>query len=162
MRNFVVRYGILGGSISIALGIMNWLMIAQPFGPKISELLGYTSIVISLLTIPFGIKYYRDKINNRLVSFTEAFKIGMGISLITSLIMGLYGALFFAIEGERFKAWQEKWLTPTELEQIRVQAAAMPEYMQSPIFQGVIMFIMVFLIGFVINILSTVVLVRKS
>ncbi|WP_422105195.1 DUF4199 domain-containing protein [Winogradskyella sp.] len=162
MKKFVIRYGILGASISIALGLLNWFFIAPAYGPKTSESIGYLTIIISLLTIPLGIKYYRDKLNNGLVSFKDGFKIGTGITLIASIIMGLYGMLFFAIEGDDFEAWQQKWFSPEELAQAQLQMATMPEYMQTPLFQGVVMFIMVFLIGTIINLISAIVLKRTA
>ncbi|WP_298904051.1 DUF4199 domain-containing protein [uncultured Psychroserpens sp.] len=158
MRKFVIHYGIIGASISIVFGLLNWFFIAPRYGPNISETIGYLSIIASLLTIPLGIKYFRDKLNNEFVSFSEGFKIGIGITFIASIIMGIYGMLFFAIEGDHFKQWQQQWFTEAELEKAQMHMATIPEYMQSPIFQGLIMFIMVFLIGTAINLTSVLVL----
>lgn len=159
MKRFVIRYGILGASISILLGLLNWVFIAPEYGPNISETVGYLSIVMSLLTIPLGIKYFRDKLNDGRVSFNEGFKIGTGITLITAIIMGLYGMLFFLIEGDDFMAWHEQWASQIDMRQANV--TNMPEYMLSPWFQGVVMFIMVFLIGIIINLVSVLVLKRN-
>ncbi|WP_353777715.1 DUF4199 family protein [Winogradskyella sp. 3972H.M.0a.05] len=158
MKKFVLRYGIIGASISIVLGLLNWFFIAPAYGPNLSESIGYLSITVSLLTIPLGIKYFRDKLNSGIVSFNEGIKIGFGITLISSLLMAIYGMLFFVIEGDDFRAWQQKWFTEAELQEAQVHMATMPEYMQSPAFQGVIMFLMVFLIGTIINLISTLAL----
>lgn len=162
MRKFIIRYGVLGASVSIALGLLNWFFIAPNYGPKLSESMGYLTIVISLLTIPLGIKYFRDKLNGGSVSFNEGFKIGIGITLIASVIMGLYGVLFFAIEGNDFIAWQQEWFTPEEIKQNQLRMATMPEYMQTPLFQGLVMFVMVFLIGAIIDLISALTLKRAS
>ncbi len=160
MKKFVIRYGILGASISIVLGLLNWVFIAPVYGPNISETVGYLSIVMSLLTIPLGIKYFRDMLNDGSVSFSEGFKIGAGITLIAAIIMGLYGMLFFLIEGDDFMAWHKQWATQIDMHQTNV--SDMPDYMLSPLFQGIVMFIMVFLIGIIINLVSVLILKRAT
>ena len=160
MKTFIIRYGILGASISIVLGLLNWFFIAPAYGPNISEAIGYLSIVMSLLTIPLGIKYFRDQLNQGMVSIKEGFKIGTGITLIASVIMGLYGMLFFMIEGDNFTAWHEQWASQIDMRQVNV--SDMPDYMLSPLFQGVVMFIMVFLIGIIINLVSVLILKRAG
>ncbi|MEX0290201.1 MAG: DUF4199 domain-containing protein [Flavobacteriaceae bacterium] len=120
--------------------------------------MGYLSIIAALLCIPLGIKYYRDKLNGGQVSFKEGFKIGIGITLVAALVMGIYSALFFAIAGDDFKAWQEKWAPEQPLDQADLQMAEVPDLIINPWFQALIMFIMVFLIGFIMNMISALAL----
>ena len=47
-------------------------------------------------------------------------------------------------------------MTPVELEDFRAQLAAMPEFATSPWFQAFFVFVMIFLIGMIINALSAV------
>ncbi len=158
MKNYIIRYGIYGASVSIALGILNWLLLAKPFGPGPSQAVGYISIAVSLLCIPLGIKYFRDKLNKGKVSIGNALKIGTGITLVSSVIMGLYGILFFAIEGDKFNEWQAKWMTEAHIEQARQQSEQMVAAVGSPVFQGLVMFAMVFIMGMIINLISSLIL----
>ena len=112
MRNFVLRYGVLGGCISIALGLINWFFVAQTFGSYPSQVVGYLSIIVALMCVPLGIKYFRDKLNKGAVSFREGFGIGTGITLINAIINFFYSATFFVVEGENFREWQEQAMTP--------------------------------------------------
>ena len=161
MRNFVLRYGIIGGCVSIVLGLFNWFFIAQTFGSDSSQVVGYLSIVIALLCVPIGIKYYRDKLNKGAISFGRGFTIGIGITLINAIVTFLYSVTFFAIEGEKFQEWQEQAMTPLELEEFHAQLAAMPEFATGPLFQGLIVFLTVFLVGLIINVISSMSL-KKS
>ncbi len=144
----------------IVLALINWFTIARIFGPGPSQALGFTTIALSLLCIPLGVKYFRDKLNNGQVSFAEAFKIGTGITLVTSLVMFFYGLLFWTLQGEEMRQWQFANMSEAELQQAQAQLAEMPEYMSAVWFQGVIMFMMVFLIGLIINTTSALVLKR--
>lgn len=161
MKKYVLRYGLWGGCIGMTLGLLNWFTIAQWFGRGPSEFVGYTTMMLSLLCIPLGVKYFKDKLNNGEVSIAQALKIGLGISVLASAIMGLYSALFFVVVGDDFQKWQQASMTPAEIQQAQVQMAQMPEFAMNPWFQGFIMFLMVFLMGFVINLISALVL-RKS
>jgi len=158
MKSYKIKYGIIGGIVSSLLGTLNWLLIAKPLGVGVSQTVGYASIIISLMCIPLGIKYFRDNLNNGMVSFGEAMKIGFGITFIAGILMALHSIIFFALQKDEFIAWQRNSLSGDELEAFNQQMASMPDYVLSPLFQGVVMFLTVILIGIVINILSALIL----
>ena len=158
MKKFVLRYGLIGGCLIVGLGLLNWFFIAQMFGYNASEIFGYLSIILALLCIPLGIKYFRDKLNDGMVSFGEGFKIGMGITFVTSIIMFFYSMLFWVLAGDDFMKWREKVLTESELKQAQLQMAEMPDFVLSPWFQGLVMLLTVFLIGMIINLVSSLAL----
>lgn len=157
MKNVIIRYGMYGGILLILLGLINWFVVA-PAGYTISEVFGYASMIISLMAIPMGIKYFRDVLNNGSVTFGKCFSIGMGITTITSLVMGVYSAMFFIFAGDDFMNWYEEGLSKEEWEAVQQQMDAMPEFLLSPWFQGLVMFMTVFFIGVVISLLSSLVL----
>ena len=158
MKNFVLRYGLIAGCLLIGLGLLNWFFIAQMFGYNASEIFGYLSMILALLCIPLGIKYFRDKLNDGMVSFGEGFKIGMGITIVTSIIMFFYSMLFWVLAGDDFMKWRENVLTESELKQAQLQMAEMPDFVLSPWFQGLVMLLTVFLIGMIINLVSSLAL----
>ena len=158
MKKFVLRYGLIAGCLLVGLGLFNWFFIAQMFGYNASEIFGYLSIILALLCIPLGIKYFRDKLNDGMVSFGEGFKIGMGITFVTSIIMFFYSMLFWVLAGDDFMKWREKVLTESELKQAQLQMAEMPDFVLSPWFQGLVMLLTVFLIGMIINLISSLAL----
>ncbi|MCE7991361.1 MAG: DUF4199 domain-containing protein [Roseivirga sp.] len=151
MKKFVIRYGIIGGLTSVVLGLLNWFLIAKPLGFGVSQWVGYLSIIVSLMCVPLGIKYFRDKLNNGVVSMGQSFRIGMGITLVASVIIFIYSMLFFFIAGNDFDQWKEEGTTQSQM-------ADMPEFATTFWFQGLIMFITVLLIGFIINLISSLLL----
>ena len=158
MKNYVLRYGLIGGCLSIGLGLFNWFFIAQTFGYNASQFVGYLSIILGLLCIPLGIKYFRDNLNDGVISFSAGFKIGIGITFVTSIIMFFYSVLFFVLVGDDFNKWREKRLTVSELKQAELQMAEMPDFILSPWFQGLVTFLIIFLIGLIINLVSSLAL----
>lgn len=156
--NYKIKYGIAGGIISSILGTLNWLVIARPIGVVASQLVGYLSITLSLLCIPIGIRYFRDKLNAGKVSFIQGIKIGLGITCMAGLVMAIHSMLFFLFQKDEFIEWQKKGLDESALIAYNEQLAQMPDFAFAPWFQAIIMFTMVFLIGAAINLISSVVL----
>ncbi len=162
MKQYILKYGIIGGLVSSILGTLNWLLIAESIGVSGSQTVGYLSITFSLLCIPFGVRYFRDKLNNGSVDFGQAFKIGLGITVIAGFVMALHSILFFAFQKEEFLAWQRKNLSQAELTAFNGQLAQMPDFVYTPWFQGIVMFFMVFLIGAVVNVISALLLKQRT
>lgn len=143
------------------LGLMNWLFIAPNSSPGTTQLLGYLAAILSLLCVPLGIVYFRDKLNDGVVSFAQGFKVGLGISLILSLVVFCYSVLFFVFAGDDYRNWQAKALNETELKEFQMKIEQMPEYVLSPWFQGFLVFLSVFLIGVIISLISSLFLKRS-
>ena len=158
MKKIVLKYGIIGGVVSSILGTLNWLLVAHSVGVEGSQTVGYISITLSLLCIPFGVRYFRDKLNNETVSFGQAFKIGLGITVMAAIVMAIHSVLFFTFQKEEFLKWQRKDLSQVELTAFNEQLAQIPEFIYTPCFQGIVMFLMVFLIGAVVNLISSLLL----
>lgn len=108
---------------------------------------GYTSIALSLLCIPFGVRYFRDKHNDGAVSVGQALKIGLGITLMAAMVMAIHSVVFFALQKEEFMAWQRRDLSQAELMAFNEPLAQMPDFVYTPWFQGIVMFLMAFPLG---------------
>lgn len=162
MKNYVLRYGLIAGVVNIGLGLLNWFTVAQIYGPTLSQTLGYLSIAVGLLCVPLGIRYFRDQINGGLVSFNKSMSVGLGITLIASLITFLYSILFFVFAGDSFDEWNKRGLSTAELEELEIQIAQTPDFVFTAWFQGFILFLSVFLIGLIISLISAMILKRAS
>ena len=105
------------------------------------------------------------------ISFNQAFKIGLGISLLGGLGFGLFSIGYMEVAGEEFfesfyeQAKINPEIAPYSLESFEAFMADMkaenPLYTSS-FFQGVVMFFTVFLIGVVISILSSLFMKSKE
>ncbi|MEM7102807.1 MAG: DUF4199 domain-containing protein [Bacteroidota bacterium] len=158
MKPFIIKHAIAGSVVLIILALLNWVLIAPYYTVKTSQAFGWLGITLALLCVPMGIKHYRDKINDGVVTFAKGLEVGLLITLVVAVFMFFYGMLFFVFEGEKFQVWQLKDLQGEELEAMKAQLAALPEYAFTPWFQGVIMFGMIFFIGLALTLLGAIIL----
>lgn len=87
MRKNVLVYGLISGLIvSLVMLIPVSMSYRDPKMMDVSVWLGYASMIIAFSMIFVGIKNYRDKFNNGVISFGKAFKIGLLIALVASTV----------------------------------------------------------------------------
>src|SRR5262245_54442941 len=92
MKKIVIICGLIAGVIgSVLMGI--GVSFLDKNHPHTSQVIGYTSLLLSVSLIFVGIKMFRDKYNGGVVSFGKAFLIGLYISLIASTIYVVVWAL---------------------------------------------------------------------
>lgn len=158
MRKLVVKYGLIGGILCSGLGLLNWFLVAPNTDPATTQLLGYFAAILALLCVPLGIIYFRDKLNKGVISFVQGFKIGLGISLILSLVVFGYSLLFFLIVGDDYNEWKFQQLsTESSTEMDRIADSLSSLWLQS-----LIVFLSVFLIGLIISLISSLLLKRTK
>src|SRR5262249_45909602 len=82
MRKTVITFGLISGAISSAM-MFGTLPFVRNGELGHSEILGYTTIVLSFLLVFFGIRSFRDNVNDGTISFGRAFQVGILITLIS-------------------------------------------------------------------------------
>jgi NADH:ubiquinone oxidoreductase subunit K len=92
MKKIVITCGLIAGAIGSVLMAIG-LVFFEKNQTGISQVIGYTSLLLSVSLIFVGIKKFRDKHNGGVVSFGKAFLIGLYISLIASTIYVVVWAL---------------------------------------------------------------------
>ena len=169
MKSTILKYGLY------AL-VAGFLLFGAPFllgmdvGFDYGEVLGYSAMVLSLLFVYFGIKHYRDKENGGVVSLGKAIGIGMLIALFAAIGVAIFDYLYttqmnpdFATDYlEQSLAKMEETLSP---EEFRIKSAEltkqMTEYGGSG-FMAFLMFASVMIIGFIMSLISGLILQRKK
>lgn len=88
MKKTVLIFGGIAGLI-----MMIMMFITMPMGEngnmENGELIGYTTMVIALSLIFFGVKNYRDKQQGGYIKFGKAFVLGLYITLLASAMYAL-------------------------------------------------------------------------
>jgi len=82
VKKTILSFGLISGAI-----ISLMMALTVPFQDKIghSYIVGYATIVLSLLLSFFGIRSYRDNVQNGHISFGRAFVVGLSITVISCL-----------------------------------------------------------------------------
>ena len=133
------------------------------------EILGYASMIVSLSFVFFGIKYYRERENEGKISFKRGLTIGVLISLITALVFGILDVIYVEVLNPEFmdNYYMESVQALEETlsgEALKTQLALLEsqkEVFANPLFTFGIMAVTVFVIGFIISLISAWILQRK-
>lgn len=168
MKTSILKYG---GYSALFGGIL--FMIGHFFFDDIDmgtrEYLGWISILTALSFVFFGIKHYRDKVNNGIVTFGKALLIGLAISAIAGITMSILDIIYVTVINPDFSAEYvqytlENMKQTLTAEEFEIQKAKMLEDMKmfdSPAFAGVFMFGLIFSTGIIVTLISSLVLQRK-
>ncbi len=168
MKNTVIKYGLyalISGFLLFGLPFLLGMGVDFDYG----ELIGYTSMVLSLLFVYFGIKHYRDKINNGKVSLGKAITIGMLIALFSAVGVALFDYIYTTQINPDFASQYldysiKKMKVTASPEELKVKSAELIQQMKdygSPGFMAFMMFASVVILGFIISLISGLILQRK-
>jgi hypothetical protein len=170
MRKTVVRFGLYGLGLMLAVLIINFLIFRNNYNWEVQEILGYATIILSLLFVYFGIRHWRDNYNSGRLSFGEGLKLGSLITLFPSVAFGLFTLLEMNVLDPEFSNkyyahYQEKLKAstpPDKIQQALEKLESEKEMFSSPFLQFTFMFLTVFLIGIVITVISSLILQSKG
>ncbi|WP_298893977.1 DUF4199 domain-containing protein [uncultured Psychroserpens sp.] len=168
MKNTVIRFGLYGLAVAVIL-----FLLALVFGKGLSystqEIIGYTTMVASLSFVFFGIKHYRDHVNDGMVSFGKALLIGVLISAMVGIGIGIADYLYTTVINPDFaqefldtsiKGLEETY-SGAELEAKKNELTQQMNDYGGSGFLAFIMFASVVIIGFIISLISALILQRK-
>lgn len=166
MKTFIQKFGII--SVAIIFGV-NLISIGvygvgeESYG--IGEVIGYSTILVAELMILLAIAQYK-KDQGGVISFGQAFKLGLGIACLGGLAFGIYNAIYILwidpLFNERYFAYQQGLdMNAVDFgEQYAAFAAEQGFFLSIP-FQSFLMFMTVFLIGLVISVIGGLVFQSK-
>ncbi len=172
MKKIILVYGLIAGAI---VGAM--LMITMPLYEsgtlhfENGEWLGYTTMVIALSLVFFGVKSYRDNHSGGVITFWNGLKVGMLITLVASLIYALSWEITYnTMKGDFLKLMNEKSIEKMKKEGVSETSMAeaqkkMEDFAvmyKNPIFRFALTLMEIAPVGIVISLLSAGLLRRKE
>ena len=171
MQNTIFRYGTIGGVIVVGLMLVAFALQGDTPNFKYGEIFGYTSMLLALSTIFFGIRNYRDTQLNGVISFGNAFRIGILIALVVSAfyVIGwmIISSTIAADFGEQYLSYylqnlKESGMSEAEIEK---QAAAvrksMELYENNILYKVGITFLEIFPVDLIVTLVSALILKKK-
>lgn len=168
MKNTVTKFGLyalISGFVLFGLPFFLGMGVDFDYG----ELIGYTSMALSLLFVYFGIKHYRDKVNNEKISLGKAIGIGMLIALFSAVGVAVFDYIYTSYINPDFASeyleYSVKKMEETlSAEEVKIKTAELTQQMTdygSPSFMAFMMFASVMILGFIISLISGLILQRK-
>lgn len=137
----------------------------------VGEIIGYSTMILSMLFVFFGIRSYRDVELGGVITFGRAFITGLFITLIASLIFGIFTILLYTVispdlGNEMIEFYKRSIMESGQSKDIiDAQIAEMESNIalyNNAAFNGFLMFSTVFIIGAVVALISSFILKRKS
>jgi len=169
-----LKYGLLAGGIMAALFLIPFLMfkgedLYNYF--QIGEVIGYSTMVLCLLFVFFGMRSYRDTEMGGSITFGKAFVSGLAITFVASIIFGLFTILLYKVISPDLGNQMMEFYKRSVLESgkskeiIDAQLAEMDSYRDvynNGAIHGLLMFSTVFMIGAVVALISSFILKKKK
>lgn len=171
MKKNIWIFGLISGAIITSMMLyMAWVCCTNPEFES-NDFLGYTAMLAAFSFIFVGIRNYRNKFQDGIISFGKAFKIGLFISLIASTLYVLVwlvdyyvfipGYLDQYIAHVMYKA-RLNGASADELAETAKQMANFKEMYKSPVFVILVTYAEVLPIGLIVSLISAAILKRKT
>ena len=170
MKKIVIVNGSIAGLIVGAMLFITAGMYYRNNNFDNGMMIGYATMIVAFSMIFTGIKSYRDKYNDGLISFGKAFKIGLYITLIASTIYVVVWLIdyycFLPDFGEKYATAMLQKLKAGGASQAKIAAltkemAWFTEMYKKPIFVVLFTYIEILPVGLIITLISSFILKRK-
>ncbi len=109
-----LRYGVIGGLISIVLGLVSYLAGMQGTIPTIISII---SIIVNIAIIVYAIRAHRDNDLGGYISYGRC----LGVGVLTALIMGVISAVWVYVLYNFIDPGLPEMMTQMQIEQLEEQ-----------------------------------------
>ena len=168
MKKTILTFGLISGAISSLM-----MGITIPFADRIghSYLLGYTTIVLSMLLVFFGVRSYRDHVGNGQITFSRAFLVGLAITVISCMCyVASWEVIYFNFMpdfADKYAAQvvQKLQAAGASAAAIQMKVAEMQRFKQlyaKPLYNVAMTFIEPFPVGLLVSLVSAAILRKRK
>jgi hypothetical protein len=152
MKKTVIRYWLYGLFLGILL-FLTGLYAGRGLDYGTQEIVGYLTMFASLSFVFFGIRHYRDNVNNGKLGFQKAVLLGLLISAFAATGIAIADLIYTTlINPDFFTEYSERMIAEGYKGEI-------PDYGSG--FMAFLMFLTIMIIGLIISLISALILQRK-
>jgi hypothetical protein len=168
MTRVVLIFGLLAGAVLSVMMLVQAAFIDE-IGFDRGEIIGYTTMVLAFLMVFFGIRSYRDSIYGGTITFWQAVRIGLLITLVASVCyVTTWEVIYYWFAPdfvEKYGAYmveqaRQAGATEQELAAKTAEMARFREMYKNPLINAGITLIEVFPVGLVVTLISAAILRR--
>lgn len=167
MLKLILRYGIIAGVIVAAPMLWAMLTATRDQAHLGGMLVGYLTMLVALTAVFLGVKQYRDKARGGVIRFLPAFGVGLGISVVASLIYMLSWEVSIALSPFDFAAWWQHQMidgakargaSAAELAKVTQEAKDFAVMYANPLWRMPMTFAEMFPVGLLVSLITAAVL----
>jgi len=170
MKRNVWIFGTIAGLIIISFGLYSVRQCYTNPDFQSNDVVGYAGMIAVFSLVFIGVKNYRDKYRSGIISFGQAFKTGLYITLVASGVYVVVWLVDYYIFVPDFldkyiphvlKEATRKGATEAELQEKAAEMANFKEMYKNPLFVVLVTFLEVFPVGLIVSLVSALFLKRK-
>jgi hypothetical protein len=171
MTKIVLTFGLIAGAIAAAL---MWVLMRLVNGGTVNfdngELFGYTTMIVALSMVFFGVKSYRDR-NGGQIAFWKGVQVGLLISLIAAVCYAASWELYYPSIGSEFiQKYTAHYIdklrsdgTPAaEVEKAQADMDSFGEMYKNPLVRFPITMLEILPVGVIVTLVSAALLRRRE
>lgn len=165
MKRNVIVFGLIAGAIVTTMmtfsTVRGYITQNWDFGVVI----GYTSMVLAFSLIFVGVRNYRDKFNDGVISFGKAFRIGLYITLIASTMYVIAWLInYYVFIPDFIDKYSEYMLRESEgtadAEEKMAEIENWRELYKNPLFVILLTYMEILPVGLIISVICGLILKR--
>jgi len=170
MKKNVWIFGTIAGLIITSFALYSARECYTNPDMQTNDVVGYAGMIAVFSLVFIGIKNYRDKYKSGIISFGQAFKTGLYITLVAS---GMYVVVWLVDYYVFIPDFLDKYIphvlkeatrngaTEAEIQEKAAEMANFKEMYKNPLFVVVVTFLEVFPVGLAVSLVSALILKRK-
>ena len=170
MKRIVLVNGVIAGLIvSGIMVIIHPLIEDGTIGYDNGTFVGYASMVLALSMIFAGIKTYRDQVLKGAISFGEAVKVGLLITVVASVMYAVTWDIYYRVAASDFsekyaahyiEKMEKEGASQEEIASMRTEMEAFNEMYRNTFIRFGITLIEIVPVGLIITLISAAILKR--
>jgi hypothetical protein len=167
MKRVVLVFGLISGAISSALMFLTMPLVDSGAVSHSSALIiGYTSILLSMLLVFFGIRSYRENVGGT-ISFGRAITVGLMITLIScAFYVASWEIVYYKLmpdfgakaTAHTIDAMRQKGATEAAIAVKKKELEKMWAMLDNPLINAAMTFIEPFPVGLIVTLVSAAIL----
>jgi hypothetical protein len=172
MKKIIITNGVIAGVIVSAMLLISLpLMDRGILNYDSGMIVGYTSMVIALSVIFFGIKTYRDQYQSGTITFGQGFKLGILIALLAGVIYALTWEVYYNVAAPDFmqqytehylKKMKEEGASQAEIQSMQTEMDNFSELYKNPVVRFGYTLMEILPVGLVITLISAGILRKRE
>jgi hypothetical protein len=171
MKKIVIVCGLIAGGIEAAMMVVMTVLMRSNENYHGSLVLGYATMLLAFSLVFVGVKNFRDKYNDGVISFGKAFKTGLYITLIASTIYVLVWLVDYYVfvpdyldryASEVIQQAKSSGATAAEIDKKMLELATYKEMYKNPLFVVLFTYAEILPVGFVVSFITALILKRKK
>jgi len=169
VKKTILTFGLISGVLSSLMMVASVPFMKRPDFDH-GYVLGYTTIVLSLMLTFFGVRSYRDNVGKGHITFARAFLVGLAITVISCVFyVATWEVIYFKFMPDFMDKYgahvlekmQISGATASAIQQKSEEINKLKVMYRNPLFNIAMTFIEPFPVGLVITLLSAAVLRKK-